>query len=393
MCLLTCPLTDLILSGGELLSLRYDLTVPFARYMAQHKLVRLKRYQIGKVYRRDNPAMDRGRFREFYQCDFDIAGPSDDMIADSECVRVTSEILQSVGLTDFVIKVNHRAVIDGMFAVCGVPENLFRPICSAVDKLDKMSWPDVRKEMIEKGLGEDAADKIGLFVVRNGSVSVVDKLLSGGELSENAQAKKGLQEVRLLFELCQDMHVDGQLVFDLSLARGLDYYTGVIYEAVLTNSEVGSIAAGGRYDGLVSLLADTVNDKRKQVPCVGVSIGIERIFAILEKTSSDPKTLYPTHCYVASVGAGMVRERMKLLTLLWDAGLNAEQSYKKNPRILNQIQDCETWGIPIVLIIGEDEVRNGKVKLKNVVSREEVVVEREEVVDKVRDVLKQLSKL
>ena len=361
--------------------------------MAQNKLVRLKRYHIGKVYRRDNPAMDRGRFREFYQCDFDIAGQSDEMIADSECVRVTSEILQSLGLTDFVIKINHRAVIDGMFAVCGVPENLFRPICSAVDKLDKMSWPDVRKEMIEKGLSPDAADKIGQFVVHRGSVDVVDELLSGGELAANPQAKQGLGDVRLLFDLCQDMHVDGQLQFDMSLARGLDYYTGIIYEAVLTNSEVGSIAAGGRYDGLVSLLADTVNDKRKQVPCVGVSIGIERIFSILEKTSPDPKTLYPTHCYVASVGGAMVRERTKLLTLLWDAGLNAEQSYKKNPRILNQIQDCETWGIPVVLIIGENEVQSGTVKLKNVVSRVEVTVRREEVVDKVREVLKQVNKL
>lgn len=359
--------------------------------MAQNNVSRMKRYQIGKVYRRDNPAMERGRFREFYQCDFDIAGQSDEMIADSECVRVTAEILKAVGLTDFVIKINHRAVIDGMFAVCGVPENLFRPICSSVDKLDKLTWSDVRKEMIEKGLSEEVADKIGTFVTKHkGSVSVVDDLLSGGQLISNDQAKKGLQDVRLLFELCQDMGVDQCLQFDLSLARGLDYYTGVIYEAVLLNAEVGSIAAGGRYDGLVALLLD---DKRKQVPCVGVSIGIERIFTILEKNYSDPKQLYPTHCYVASVGSNMVRERTKLLTHLWDSGLNAEHSYKKKDRILNQIQDCESWGIPVVLIIGEDEIRAGKVKVKNVVSREEELVPREDVVDKVRHILKQLNKL
>lgn len=130
---------DLKDQGGEILSLRYDLTVPLARYLAMSKISSIKRYHIAKVYRRDNPAMTRGRYREFYQCDFDIAGTYDAMIPDAECVKVVSEILSGLDIGDYVIKLNHRMLLDGMFEACGVPADKFRSICSAVDKLDKVS--------------------------------------------------------------------------------------------------------------------------------------------------------------------------------------------------------------------------------------------------------------
>ncbi|KAM6923500.1 histidine--tRNA ligase-like [Xenentodon cancila] len=170
---------DLKDQGGELLSLRYDLTVPFARYLAMNKITNIKRYHIAKVYRRDNPAMTRGRYREFYQCDFDIAGQYDPMIPDADCLKIVHEILSELELGDFCIKVNDRRILDGMFAVCGVPDDKFRTICSTVDKLDKMSWEDVKKEMVnEKGLSEEAADQIGEYVSMKGetcgSVTVLD---------------------------------------------------------------------------------------------------------------------------------------------------------------------------------------------------------------------------
>lgn len=156
---------DLKDQGGELLSLRYDLTVPFARYLAMNKLKRMKRYQVGKVWRRESPAIVQGRYREFCQCDFDIAGEFDPMIPDAECLRIMCEILSGLQLGDFLIKVNDRRVVDGMFAVCGVPESKFRTICSSMDKLDKMSWEDVRLEMVaEKGLAPEVADRIGDYV-------------------------------------------------------------------------------------------------------------------------------------------------------------------------------------------------------------------------------------
>merc|ERR1719381_306083 len=166
---------DLKDQGGEILALRYDLTVPFARYCAMNKINNIKRYHIAKVYRRDNPSIARGRLREFYQCDFDIAGAYDVMIPDAECVKIVQEILSAVDVGPFVIKVNHRMILDGIFEACGVKADMFRTICSAVDKLDKSPWEEVRKEMVdEKGLDEAAADRIGEFVRMSGLKFVWD---------------------------------------------------------------------------------------------------------------------------------------------------------------------------------------------------------------------------
>lgn len=186
-----------------------------------------------------------------------------------------------------------------MFNLCGVPAEKFKLICSAIDKLDKVNyccvnvflkvyfvqctWEEVKREMCEeKALDEMVADKIGEFIKISGNDSVLNDLLAG-ELGTNEDAKKGLQELKLMFLYCQQLKIADVVKFDLSLARGLDYYTGVIYETVLTsgNYECGSIAAGGRYDGLVGMLSD--NPKKNNVPCVGVSIGIERIFSIIEE--------------------------------------------------------------------------------------------------------------
>ncbi|KAF6728509.1 Histidine--tRNA ligase, cytoplasmic [Oryzias melastigma] len=230
---------DLKDQGGELLSLRYDLTVPFARYLAMNKITNIKRYHIAKVYRRDNPAMTRGRYREFYQCDFDIAGQYDAMIPDAECLKIVHEILSELQLGEFCIKVNDRRILDGMFAVCGVPDEKFRTICSTVDKLDKMSWEDVKKEMVnEKGLSEEAADQIGEYVSMQGGMDLAERLLQDQKMCQSKQACAGLSDIKLLFSYLQLFQVTDKVVFDLSLARGLDYYTGIIYEAVLTQAGV-----------------------------------------------------------------------------------------------------------------------------------------------------------
>lgn len=339
---------DLADQGGDLLSLRYDLTVPFARYLAMNKIARMKRFQIAKVYRRDQPSIKQGRFREFYQCvsvrfdlynvtnkcfnrclclkDFDIAGAYDPMIPDVECLRILCEILRELKLTsDFVIKLNHRQVLDGLFEVCGVPADKFRPICSSVDKLDKMEWAAVRDEMVkEKGLDGDVADRIGEFIKLNGGRELIEVLMEG-PLGKNARSRQGLEECRLLLRYACTMNIESSIRFDLSLARGLDYYTGVIYEAILLTRdvEVGSIAAGGRYDTLVSSLSPSI---KHSTPCVGISIGIERIFAILESRAAASgeeadAAASPTQCYVISVDKQLTEERMKLVTQLWEANI------------------------------------------------------------------------
>ncbi|XP_064405227.1 histidine--tRNA ligase, cytoplasmic-like isoform X2 [Halichondria panicea] len=376
---------DVADQGGELLSLRYDLTVPFARYVAMNKIKQIKRYHIDRVYRRDQPRMTLGRYREFYQCDFDIAGDYDLMIADAECVRVISEILSELQLGNFLVKVNHRKVLDGMFEACGVPKEKFRTICSAVDKLDKTPWEEVRKEMVdEKGLAPEAADKIEGYVKLSGGKKLLDMLLADQALIAVKDAATGLDEMKLLLDYCELFGVLDNVSFDLSLARGLDYYTGVIFEAILTGGNsgdtksevpaVGSCAGGGRYDGLVGMF----DAKGKQVPCVGLSIGIERVFSILEARAKgvggkSVRTV-ETQVFVASAQKNLVEERMRVCRQLWDAGLKCEMMYKKNPKLLNQFQYCEKELVPLIVIVGEDERARGGVKIRDSVTRAEEFV-------------------
>ncbi|XP_056667382.1 histidine--tRNA ligase, mitochondrial isoform X6 [Monodelphis domestica] len=345
--------------GGELLALRYDLTVPFARYLAMNKIKKMKRYHVGKVWRRESPSIIQGRYREFCQCDFDIAGQFDPMIPDAECLKIIHEILSTLQLGDFLIK---------------------------------MSWKDVRQEMTGKiGLTPDVADQIGDYIQQCGGVSLVEQLLQDPKLSQNKQALEGLKDLKLLFEYLTLFGIAEKISFDLSLARGLDYYTGVIYEAVLLQSPtqqgeealgVGSVAAGGRYDGLVGMF----DPKGRKVPCVGLSIGVERIFSIVEQRMEATKKIQTTETQVlvATAQKNFLRERMKLIAELWDAGIRAEMLYKKNPSFLTQLHYCEETGIPLVAIIGEQELKDGVIKLRSVASRKEVDIKREDIVTEIQ---------
>ncbi|KAF4520828.1 hypothetical protein B566_EDAN007123 [Ephemera danica] len=397
---------DLADQGGEILSLRYDLTVPFARYLAMNKISSIKRYHIAKVYRRDNPAMTRGRYREFYQCDFDIAGQYDPMLPDVECVRVVSEILTALDLGKFVVKVNHRQLLDGLFEACGVPTDKFRTICSAVDKLDKLlgvarvhsssPWDAVREEMVgEKGLSEAAADLVGEYVRLSGGPELVEKLQADPRLSAAKAATEGLASMKLFLHYCDLYGLNEKVRFDLSLARGLDYYTGIIYEAVLLGPEghvggddsVGSIAGGGRYDDLVGMF----DPKGRKVPCVGVSIGVERVFSLLEAKGADQSLRSSSvEVFVASAQKNLVEERMKICNELWSAGVKCEHPYRANPKLLAQLQHCEQNGIPLAVILGESELQRGVVKVRHITTRQETEVPREQLLEDLRQRLSQL---
>jgi histidyl-tRNA synthetase len=360
---------DLADQGGEALSLRYDLTVPFARYVALHGVSSIKRYHVARVYRRDQPAMARGRFREFYQCDFDVAGAHPSMVPDAEVLAVLSEVLDDLGLTEHTVKLNHRGLLDALMAVAGVPAAAFRATCSAIDKLDKEPWAAVRREMVvDKGLPEAVADKIGEFVVLRGEprTLLAELTAQGHALGSHPAAAAALADLALLFDYLEDMGALGRISFDLSLARGLDYYTGVIYEAVLAGAEVGSIAAGGRYDGLVGMFAG------RAVPAVGVSIGIERVFTILEgrlraEAAAKGGTLREsaTTVLVASAGAGMQRARMALAAALWREGVAAEFGFKPAAKVADQLAAALRAGVPFLALLGPDELARGVVKLKD----------------------------
>ncbi|KAI9806849.1 MAG: Cytoplasmic and mitochondrial histidine tRNA synthetase [Piccolia ochrophora] len=416
---------DLEDQGGELCSLRYDLTVPFARWLAMNASIQnIKRYHIAKVYRRDQPAMTKGRMREFYQCDFDIAGTYDPMLPDAEILRITSEIFDGLGWEgSYTIKINHRKILDGIFEVCGVPKDKIRTISSAVDKLDKLPWTEVRREMTEdKHLDPSIADAIGTYVNQKGSLELLESLRSNSTLSANPSAVKGLEDLSLLFAYLDTFNVLPRISFDLSLARGLDYYTGVIYEVITEGSApssaparaatqkahkrpppaedddrsadpsvgVGSIAAGGRYDELVGMFSG-----KRQIPCVGISFGVDRIFSITKARMEAAKgaaTVRPSEVdvYVMAFGTGLLKERMEIARLLWDADIKTEFAYKLKPKLPAQFKSAETSGVPFAVILGETELAEGKVKIKEMglpeghAKKDGVMVKKEDLVGEVR---------
>ncbi|KAI8463085.1 MAG: hypothetical protein J3K34DRAFT_158180 [Monoraphidium minutum] len=379
---------DLADQGGEALSLRYDLTVPFARYVAVNQVGNIKRYHIGKVYRRDQPQMNRGRFREFFQCDFDIAGSYPAMVPDAEVLKVLVEILDDLDLGAYEVKLNHRGLLDAMLDIAGVPSQKFRAICSAIDKLDKEPWPAVRREMVEdKGLPGAVADKIGEFVVLRGEPNaLLAKLTEAAHpLALHPGSAAALADLGALFGYLAAMGALGRISFDLSLARGLDYYTGVIYEAVLLGANVGSIAAGGRYDRLVGMFSG------KDVPAVGVSIGIERVFAIMEARLRERAAeagaairATETQVLVASIGNGLQPKRMELASQLWAAGIKAEFGFKPNPKMGDQLGYALEQGIPLMVLFGEDEITSGRVKVKDMGAKVEEDVPLGDLVDDLR---------
>eukprot|EP00560_Eucampia_antarctica_P007881 CAMPEP_0197824938 /NCGR_PEP_ID=MMETSP1437-20131217/2120_1 /TAXON_ID=49252 ORGANISM="Eucampia antarctica, Strain CCMP1452" /NCGR_SAMPLE_ID=MMETSP1437 /ASSEMBLY_ACC=CAM_ASM_001096 /LENGTH=885 /DNA_ID=CAMNT_0043424759 /DNA_START=51 /DNA_END=2708 /DNA_ORIENTATION=- len=375
---------DLADQGGELLALRYDLTVPFARFLALNNVGNIKRFHIGKVYRRDQPALSRGRYREFYQCDFDIAGNYGRMVPDAECVAVAAEILAALPIGEFGIKLNHRCLLDAILDISGVPADKFRTICSAVDKLDKEPWSEVKREMVQdKGLSEDVADKIGEFVLHKGSPrELYNQLMDAKAFGNHKGALKAMEDLKILFNYLDAMGKLNYVSFDLSLARGLDYYTGVIYEAVCMNgnTQVGSIGGGGRYDNLVSMFQEA----GKVTPCVGVSIGIERVFTLMEarlREQQGGSIKQPNvQVLVATVGNDMMQERMKISKLLWDANISAEFSQQENPKLKYEITNALDRSIPLMVIIGDEEAAQNKCKVKDLVARTEETVDQSALV-------------
>ncbi|KAI0095190.1 histidyl-tRNA synthetase [Irpex rosettiformis] len=417
---------DLKDQGGEELALRYDHTVPLARYLAMNGAVsaQAKLWQLGKVYRRDNPVMSKGRMREFTQADFDIAGQWDTMIPDAEIISLVCTILSKLEVGDFTIKLNHRKILDGIFEVCGVPADKIRPISSAVDKLDKLPWEEVKKEMtFEKGLDPAVADRIGEYVKHEGGSSLLEQLRADSALMSNASAKLGIEEMGILFTFLTAYGIVDKISFDMSLARGLDYYTGIIYEAIVEASAppgfnsanafassssqpstsnavpplaqqkeekkkkakkptedgeeeeidestvgVGSIAAGGRYDNLVGLFTSAAAGEGKKaanLPCVGVSIGLDRVFAIVwPKWVERGMRSKDTMAYVMAAGDGLLTERVRLVQELRAAGIKTDFLFKNKPKLPAQFAAGERDEAPFAIILGGDELKQGLVTVK-----------------------------
>lgn len=356
---------DLMDQGGQLLSLRYDLTVPFARYMAMNNKTMMKRYQMGKVYRRDNPSMEQGRFREFEQNDIDFAGAFAPMVADAEILTVVCEILNTLlGQVNvkFKIKLNHKQLLDRVLEKQGVPEDKIKTVCSSLDKLDKLTWLQVADELQSKGLNDQVIENLHQVTELHGDpTETVEKLRTKFPLCLDV-----LDECRLLFKYLTVTDTLKHIQFDLTLARGLDYYTGIIFEAVTnTDMKVGSVAAGGRYDRLIGQFAT------QNVRVVGASIGIERLFTLLESKVE----VHPiTKCLVTPIGltnpsgANLVCDVMKIVYQLRQHSIATEFLYYE-AKMKHQLEYAINNKIQYMIILGPDEIAKGIVKLKDVVEK------------------------
>ncbi|OAG28918.1 histidyl-tRNA synthetase [Nematocida displodere] len=361
---------DLADQGGESCALRYDLTVPLARYLGQTKTLKMKRYQTGKVFRRDQPIMNKGRYREFFQSDFDIVGEYERMAADAEIVSSACEILKSFSeMMDnraFELRINHRGLVDAIMEVCGIPAPLHRAIGSAVDKLDKLSWADVRCEMAEKGACDASIDKLAEYIKMKGPLSLIAQL-KATEISNTPEGAQSLNDLERLYELLIVYGIDECVTLDLSLIRGLDYYTGLLLEGGYAGGE-GSVIAGGRYDKLVSSMQEktadtlagamasaTIKKKTKplpSVPCVGVSLGVSRLFGMV----AAPSRRTYVDVLVCSVGAGLFEERMRTCVHLRKQGICAEYFMGTSGNFSRHSEYAELHGIPFLVLFGRKEL-------------------------------------
>lgn len=320
--------------GDRDVAMRYDLTVPLARYVAQNQgqiIFPFKRYQIAPVWRADNP--QKGRLREFYQCDIDAVG-TDSMLADIEVIACLCKALEAVGVTNYRVRLNDRSI----FAT-------FSPATiRAVDKIDKIGLDGVVAEMQAGQVSEAEIARAKELV--QGKVTAPENILT------------------ILSDLTQ-FDLQGQVEFDPSIARGLDYYTGVVFEIFLVDKpEFGSICSGGRYDNLVNQFSN------QDLPSVGGSIGIDRLLQALEEMGL-LKTSQPIRALILNQSKVLEKEYLKLATTLRANGVNVEIYYANTAKLDKQFKYAEGKGIPLAIIMGEEEAKNGTVQLKDLAKREQ----------------------
>ena len=349
--------------------LRYDLTVPFARYVVQHQgeiSFPFKRYQIQPVWRADRP--QKGRYREFYQCDVDVIGSSS-LLNELELVQIVDRVFGLLGV-DVCIKINNRKVLTGLAEIAGFPDKVV-DITVAIDKIDKVGLEAVEAEMHEKGLSDDAIKVIEPVLMLSGTtgekIAVMRELMGGksasGLVSETGL--KGLDELDELFGLIEAAGISHEVELDLSLARGLNYYTGAIFEVKAKDFQIGSICGGGRYDNLTGIFG------LPGMSGVGISFGADRIYDVLKGLDLFPKevTAY-TKVLFANMGNDELRYLIPVVKKLRDAGVPCE-IYHEPGKLKKQFDYAGKKAIPFISIVGGDEMSRGEINLKNLATGEQ----------------------
>ncbi len=337
-------------------ALRYDLTVPFARFVVQNQnelSFPFKRYQIQPVWRADRP--QKGRFREFYQCDADAIG-SKSLLQELEFISIYKEVFEKLGLP-IELKMNHRKVLAGLTENFNIYDS-FADFTVALDKLDKIGLDGVVKELRDKGIAESAVDALNGIAKLKGTNS--EKLNSLSTLVGDSEiGLEGLKELSFVFEAAQELGMDKVLDIDLSLARGLDYYTGAIFEVKVKGIELGSIGGGGRYDDLTGIFG------LKDMPGIGISFGLDRIQLAMEELDLFPSLeASSTEILVINFGEQEALYGLKLAAQLRQLGIKVE-SYPDSSKLKKQLDYANKKGIQYVLMIGSNEIKEGKFLLKD----------------------------
>ena len=354
----TGKLASLISEKG----LRYDLTVPFARYVAQHRdeiTFPFKRYQIQPVWRADRP--QKGRYREFFQCDVDIIG-SDSLLNEYELIKIIDDVFTGLGIK-VLIRINNRKILLGIAEYIGESSRI-TDITVAIDKLDKIGRDAVNKELREKGISSGAIEKLNPLMKLKGDIS--KQLLKLEEiLSGSATGTDGLNEMKALFSYIRDGNISASVDFDITLARGLDYYTGAIIEVKSADFEIGSICGGGRYDDLTGVFGlDGVSG-------VGVSFGADRIYDVMKQLDLfDSIVSSPVDVLLLNFGSKETEYSLGILQQIRELGIRAEL-YPDPVKLKRQMSYADSKNIPYIIIAGEEEIRANVIRLKVMSSGEQ----------------------
>lgn len=343
-------------------AMRYDLTVPFARFVSQHRneiSFPFKRYQIQPVWRADRP--QKGRYQEFFQCDGDVVG-SDSLLHEVEFIQIFDEVLSKLGLDQFSIRVNNRKILTGMAEVSACLDQ-FSDMAVILDKLDKIGMEKVKEEWAKRGLEEKSIETLAsLFEIPE--EKALDEL--SNRLQSSEVGMKGVQELRYVVEMAKEIGLrKADLQLDFTLARGLDYYTGCIFEVTTDDHAIGSICGGGRYDDLTGVF------EFPGVSGVGVSFGADRIYDVLEATEKWPNDLeMNSRILFVNFGEEEAKHCMRILSNLREDGIACEL-YPSSAKMKKQMKYADDKGIPYVALLGSDEMENGTVKVKSMESGEQ----------------------
>jgi histidyl-tRNA synthetase len=361
--------------GGREVGMRYDLTVPLARFVATHRhelSFPFKRYHIEPVFRADRP--QRGRYRQFWQCDADIVGTAS-MLADAEVIMVWIDALSAIHMPNFVIHINHRKLLQSMAQFAGVPEAQAVTIHRAIDKLGKIGREGVREEMLQNGISPEAADRVLDLVELEGEPEVVLAELRT-RLAGNQLAQEGIADLEELFRYLGEMNADPKhYCLDLALARGLDYYTGPVFEAMVSEPNIGSLGGAGRYDHLIGMFLG------EDIPATGASLGLERIIDVIQELNLLPQPRTVTDVLVTIFGDEELGASLGFVSQLRAAGINAEVYLGERRDLRRQMQYADRKGIPLAAFLGPEEIAAGTVNLRVMASGEQFTVPVGEAVD------------